>query len=266
MSIIAAALPLVGGVLDGKTSGVFAKQFRKDSKHDKSDCLLGHDVRPASSIYSQSSVGRGIKGWAQSRLLSVRDKISSIRLHRRQSYIACLTDSRLTPSASSCTASPSRGGGHSGAGADCSGTGSDSLVSYVQQGQMQRPACRRLECCEQRACCTIHNRLHLGARYIKSVVQFISCCCEDFVASVNSILCAKSSVVSVQSGWSSVSNSDDHSSVSNSWNDIHEVIQFRKPRLGYLVHADARANRVAITNVSGHMKKLAAPIGVVCYG
>lgn len=94
--MIVAALPLVGGVLDGKTSGVFAKQLCENSRDVRSCRLLRHDVRSAGSLHSNSPARRGVKGWAQSWILLVRDKIGSIRLHRGQSNIACLADSRLT--------------------------------------------------------------------------------------------------------------------------------------------------------------------------
>lgn len=89
-------LPVVGGVLDGKTRGVLSKSVCESSKHNKPNHLLGHDVRPACSLHSSSPVGRRVKSWAQSRLLSVRDKIGSIRLHRGQSNLARDVDEGLT--------------------------------------------------------------------------------------------------------------------------------------------------------------------------
>lgn len=94
--MIAATLPLAGGVLDGKTYGVFTKQVCEGQQHFGSDYLFGHEIRSISSVSADNSIRCGVKGWAQSRLLSLRDKINGIRLHRGQSNLACDVDSGLT--------------------------------------------------------------------------------------------------------------------------------------------------------------------------
>lgn len=85
-----------GGTPDEQKDRVLTKQFRESNEYDRSDYLLGYEVRPVVSFHSHSSVYRSVKSWAQSWVLFVRDKTGCIRLHRKKSNIACLADGRLT--------------------------------------------------------------------------------------------------------------------------------------------------------------------------
>lgn len=155
--MIAATLPLAGGVLDGKTYGVFGKQIREGQQHLRFACLFGHEIRSISSVSADNSIKRGVKSWAQSWLLSLRNKIGGVRLHRGKSDRVCDVDKGLTLS---------RGG--------TPDEQEDNLRSILSDTELLTDRMQewfRLSCKSWKSCIRLFDELCMGWRYSRQSVK-----------------------------------------------------------------------------------------------